>query len=437
MAKDRRQKSAVRQALVRFVASTVVLLALLLVASLLLANRIARDEALRSARSQGYNIGNLLVAPLVNAKIRAHVPGASTELTTVMRNRMSDGSVSHIKLWDQNGTVLWSDEETLVGHRFALMPDVKELFGTKSVTAEVSQLTKAENVGEQNNGELIEVYAGTRDADNQPLVFEAYFSAESMRHDQQTIFTTYIPLVLATLLLFALAVMPLALSLARRVERGLAERSIWMRHAFLASDLERRRIAQDLHDGVIPDLAGLSYAMPTLEAHFAGDAAGLKARETSHRVSQILSRDVAALRSMMTDIYPPDLDGPGFVRAVQDLARSAGERGVQVQVDMTPDLSLPIDTARLAYRVVREGLRNVTKHAQATTATVEVRRESELIVVSVSDNGRGPQDTQVPDGHLGLRLLEDTMRDLGGQITLRSSPSGGAVLEASLPVSLE
>ena len=437
MAKDRRQKSAVRQALVRFVASTVVLLALLLVASLLLANRIARDEALRSARSQGYNIGNLLVAPLVNAKIRAHVPGASTELTTVMRNRMSDGSVSHIKLWDQNGTVLWSDEETLVGHRFALMPDVKELFGTKSVTAEVSQLTKAENAGERNHGELIEVYAGTRDADNQPLVFEAYFSAESMRHDQQTIFTTYIPLVLATLLLFALAVMPLALSLARRVERGLAERSIWMRHAFLASDLERRRIAQDLHDGVIPDLAGLSYAMPTLEAHFAGDAAGLKARETSHRVSQILSRDVAALRSMMTDIYPPDLDGPGFARAVQDLARTASERGVQVQVDMTPDLSLPINTARLAYRVVREGLRNVTKHAQATTATVEVRRESELIVVSVSDNGRGPQDAQVPEGHLGLRLLEDTMRDLGGQITLRSSPSGGAVLEASLPVSLE
>jgi signal transduction histidine kinase len=412
----------------------VVLLAVLMVATLLLANRIARDEALRDARSRGQNIANLVAAPLVNAKVRAHVPGAGKELTTVMRNRMSDGSVSHIKLWDKNGTVLWSDEKKLVGRRFTLTPDVKGLFGTTSVTAEVSQLTKAENVGERAQGELIEVYAGTHDADQQPLVFEAYFSAASMRHDQQTIYASYLPLVVAALLLFALAVLPLALSLARRVERGLAERSSWMRHALLASDLERRRIAQDLHDGVIQDLAGLSYAMPTLEAEFAGDTASSRGRETAHRVSQILSRDVAALRSMMTDIYPPDLDGPGFATAVQDLARSAGERGVQVQVDMPPDLSIPMDTARLAYRVVREGLRNITRHAEATEGTVQVRRESELIVVSVSDNGRGVQDTEVAEGHLGLRLLEDTVGDLGGQLTLRSSPSGGAVLEASFPV---
>jgi signal transduction histidine kinase len=139
---------------------------------------------------------------------------------------------------------------------------------------------------------------------------------------------------------------------------------------------------------------------------------------------------------MMTDIYPPDLEGPGFGPAVQDLARSAGERGVQVQVDLAPDLRIPLDTARLAYRVVREGLRNVTKHAQATAASVEVRRDAERLVVSVSDNGRGLPDTAVADGHLGLRLLEDTVRDLGGQLTLRSAPSGGAVLEASFPVGL-
>jgi signal transduction histidine kinase len=434
VAKDRRQKSAVRQALVRFAASTVVLLVVLMVATLLLANRIARDEALRDARSHGQNIANLVAAPLVNAQVRDHVPGASTELTTVMRNRMSDGSVIHIKLWDKNGTVLWSDEKQLVGRRFPLTADVKELFGTKKVTAEVSRLAKAENAAERGHGELIEVYAGAQDADQQPMVFEAYFSSESMRHDQQTIYSSYLPLVVATLLLFALAILPLALSLAWRVERGLAERSSWMRHALQASDLERRNIAQDLHDGVIQDLAGLSYAMPTLESQFTSDAAGLKARETVRHVSQILSRDVAALRSMMTDIYPPDLDGPGFARAVQDLARSAGERGVQVQVDMEPDLSLPMDTARLAYRIVREGLRNSTKHAAATEGKVQLRRDSELIVVSVSDNGRGVQDAAVANGHLGLRLLEDTVGDLGGQLTLRSSPSGGAVLEASFPV---
>jgi len=101
---------------------------------------------------------------------------------------------------------------------------------------------------------------------------------------------------------------------------------------------------------------------------------------------------------------------------------------------MPPDLSIPMDTARLAYRVVREGLRNITRHAEATEGTVQVRRESELMIISVSDNGRGVLDTAVAEGHLGLRLLEDTVGDLGGQMTLRSSPSGGAVLEASFPV---
>jgi len=124
------------------------------------------------------------------------------------------------------------------------------------------------------------------------------------------------------------------------------------------------------------------------------------------------------------------------VAAVQDLARSAGERGVQVKVEMEPGLLIPLDAARLAYRVVREGLRNVAKHAQATTATVQVRLESDRVAIAVSDDGRGLPDQPVAEGHLGLQLLEDTVRDLGGKVSLRSSPTGGAVLEASFPVTL-
>ncbi len=438
--KERRQQSAVREAVIRFVASSVILLLALMVATLLLAGQIARREALRDARSSGSAIGNLIAGPLVNAEVRAHVPGASVELTAVMRNRMSDGSVIHAKLWTKDGEVIWSDENALVGRRFPLADDVKALFGTDRATAEVSDLSKSENHGERQLGELLEVYAGVRDADQTPLVFEAYFSTETMRADEQAIFRGYLPVIFAALLLFQVAVLPMALSLARRVERGQAERSKLMRHALLASDLERRRISTDLHDGVIQDLAGVCYAMPTLEAHFGDDSdspvSRETARETAHRISQILMRDVAALRSMITDIYPPDLEGAGFASAIQELAHTAGERGVHVQVEMAPDLTAPLDTARLAYRVVREGLRNSVKHAQATAATVVVHEEPGLMVVLVSDNGRGVQDTQVTTGHLGLRLLEDTVRDLGGQMTLRSSPSGGAVLEASFPVLL-
>jgi signal transduction histidine kinase len=414
----------------------VVLLLILMLAIFLLASRIATQEALRDARARGSAIGNLIAAPLVSPGLLTHVPGAGDELTTVLRNRMSDGSVIHIKVWDQSGEVIWSDETELIGRRFPLTENVRALFGTKNTIAKISDLAREENRTERRHGELLEVYAGIRAVDQTPLVFEAYFSGDSMRQDERAIIGGFLPIVIAALVLFQVAVLPLALSLARRVEGGLAERSSWMRHALLASDLERRRIAQDLHDGVIQDLAGLCYAMPTLETHFEGRSDAGAARELTHRISQILSRDVAALRAMITDIYPPNLDGQGFTTAVQDLARSAGERGVQVQVRMAPDLALPVDTARLAYRVVREGLRNVAKHARASAATVEVRRQSENLVVSVSDNGSGIQDGETSAGHLGLRLLEDTVGDLGGQVSLRPLPSGGAVLEATFPVGL-
>lgn len=438
--KERRQQSAVREAVIRFVVSSVILLLVLMVATLFLAGRIAKQEALRDARMRGSAIGSLIAGPLVNAEVRAKVPGASVELSNVMRSRMSDGSVIHARLWTEDGEVIWSDEDALVARRFPLADEVKALFGTDEATAEVSNLSRSENPGEPQVGELLEVYAGIHDADQIPLVFEAYFSSESMRQDEQAIFRGYLPVIFAALLLFQVAVLPMALSLARRVERAQAERSKLMRHALLASDLERRRISTELHDGVIQDLAGVCYAMPTLEAHFGDDSATPASRETAgetaHRISEILMCDVAALRAMITAVYPPDLDGPGFAQAVAELAHIAGEHGVQVQVDVPPDLTAPLDTARLAYRVVREGLRNCVKHAQATAATVVVREELGHMVVSVSDNGRGVQGTQVAKGHVGLRLLEDTVRDLGGRMTLRSSPSGGAVLEVSFPMVL-
>jgi signal transduction histidine kinase len=426
----------VREAVVRFAVSSVVLLAVLIMATVFLASRIAEGEALRDARVRGSAIGTLIAAPLVNDKVRAHVPGATAPLERVLRNRMSDGSVAHIKVWSQEGEVLWADERALVGRHFTLPDDVKALFGTKRAIAEISDLSKDENVEERKQGELLEVYAGTIDADQNPMVFEAYFSDASMRRDERAIISGFLPIVIATLLLFQLAVLPMAVSLARRVERGLAERSSWMRHALLASDLERRRIAQDLHDGVIQDLAGLCYALPTMDAHFADNTRASAARETARRAAQILSRDVAALRAMITDIYPPNLEGAGFAIAVQDLARSAGEQGIQVDVEMTTELALPVDTARLAYRVIREGLRNVAKHAEATVAAVQVREEFDRIVVSVADNGVGVDDEPVAGGHLGLRLLADTVRDLGGETHLRTSPSGGAILTASFPLML-
>ena len=430
----------VRSAVVRFTLWSLVMLLVLTTGAVLVANAIAKRQALADARGQASAIADKLAAPLVNRDVRERGRPAADDLNTVMMTRMADGSVRHVKLWDETGRVIWSDEQDLIGQKFPMEEDVTELFDTRKATAELSDLSKKENQLEQSEGELLEVYAGTFDADGEPFVFEAYLTTEQMRSAAQTILVNLVPLILGTLALFMLAVLPLAMSLARRVERAQVDRSKMMRHALLASDLERRRIAQDLHAGVIQDLAGLGYVLPTAQRELYEGGNLALARTTLDRATGMLQQDVVRLRSLLTDLYPPDLQGQGLVTAVGDLVQTiTSDAGLDATVRIDPELDVPVDAGRLAYRVVREGLRNVVKHAGASSVVVEVSREADDVLVCVADDGRGPvsaPESTTPRGHLGLRLLKDTLSDFGGRLDLEPGPRQGTSLLARFPVSL-
>ena len=429
----------VRSAVVRFTIWSLVTLLILTAGAIFAANKIAEHQALTEARSQAAAIASRLVAPLVNSEVRAGNEAAAHDLTTVMRTRMADGSLRHVKLWDEQGRVIWSDEQGLIGRRFPIDEDVEPLFGTRDATAERSDLTKQENEFERSEGELLEVYAGTFDADGAPLVFEAYVTTKAMKSAAAAITMDLLPLVFGALALFMLAVLPLAVSLARRVERAQLDRSKMMRHALLASDLERRRIAQDLHDGVIQDLAGLGYVLPTARRELHPEGNLEVARTTLDRATGMLQQDVLRLRSMLTDLYPPDLQGQGLVSAVGDLVQTiTSDAGLDATVRIDPGLDVPVDAGRLAYRVVREGLRNVVKHAGASSVLVEVSREDDEVLVRVADDGHGPAAAQdaVRRGHLGLRLLNDTLSDFGGALDLEPGSRQGTSLEARFPAAL-
>lgn len=426
-----------RSALHRFMFWSAATLVLLVAASIVVGSTSARSSALHQARIQGATIADSLVAPLVDRAVRAGDPDALRRIDRAMQSRMADGDLTRVKVWSRDGHILWSDESELIGRRFALEEDVAALFGTRRATAELSDLTKAENVRERGEGELLEVYAGVVDADSEPLVFEAYLSADRMRSDQRRIVLDILLPGIGGLLLFQAAILPLAVSLARRIQESESRRIHLMRQALLAVNRERRQIAEDLHDGVIQDLAGLSYAMPEVEAHLPDTQEASGAREVVRRAADVLRRDVAALRSMLVDIYPPDLTGPGLEVAVRDLAHQAQDAGVQVAVVLSTSAGVSLDAGRLVYRVVREGLRNVVKHAGASRAVVTVESRGENVVVHVSDDGVGIEQPLSPvRGHLGLLLLGDTLDGFGGGLVVRRAQPRGTVLEATFPADL-
>lgn len=434
---DRQSKPAVRQALVRFLLGSVLALVILAAGTVYVGSRIAEDQALSEARNVARLLAQRVAAPLVTEAYRQGDPRAKRRLESAMRERIRDGSIVHIKLWNPDGTVLWSDESSMIGRAYPIDEEDRKLFGTTDATADVSTLDKKENVNEQSSGELLEVYAGARDDTGRPIMFEAYLPLDTLHRQEVAIITGVLPVGIGGLLLFAIVVLPMAIRLSRRVERHEAERSKMMRHALVASELERRRIAQELHDGVIQDLAGITFALPTVTASLPDDEDGNEARETVDSVTDLVQKDATALRSMLVELYPPDLGGKGFAMAVRDIARTASEQGVAVKVDVDPDLVVPLDVATLAYRVIREGLRNVVKHARATAAEVRMRVESGRLDVVVADDGEGVDPaTTAERGHLGLQLLRDTVSDLGGTLRLGANEPRGAVLNVSIPMDL-
>ena len=425
--------SVARTALVRFVVASMLALVVLgvvaVVANVSLAEASAREEMEQRTSIFAHSV----VGPLVDHR----VPHGDAQglLETVIRNRMSDGSVVHVKVWDREGRIIWADESELIDRAFALGADELDVLNHGGVVSDVSALGKPENEGEVGEAPLIEVYAATEDVTGLPILFEAYWASDRLTAQESAILTRSMPLTLLALLVFQAVVLALARTLALRVERGQSERDRLLRDAVGASELERTRLAQDLHDGVIQDLTGLRYALPSIAAQLPDQQS--PSTRILDRMNEILQRDISALRKVLTDIYPADLKGDGLVREIDRLVFRVHEAGTDVKVEIDPraaDISL--DVSRLAYRIIREGLRNVVAHAHASHAVVRVELVDADVVVSVVDDGGGLAPSGVDDGHVGLRLLGETLADVGGSLDVRSLTPTGAELVAEFPRTL-
>jgi len=431
----------VRRAMARFVIVSVTALVALGTVTVVVDQKLAERTTLSEAELRTSQFAHNVIAPLLDAEFRSGVAGENRRtVEELLRNRMSDGSTVHIKIWAPGGRVLWSDESELIGRVFELGDDENALFGTESVISDLSHLDKVENATEVGEAPLLEVYAAAHDANGAPVLFEAYWATSQLQAEQDAILTRTVPVSLAVLFVFLMVVLWLAFRLARDVERKEMERRAMVGDALAASELERGRLAQDLHDGVIQDLSGLSYAVPALAADL--PEAASDSRRVLEQVGLILQRDVAALRSLLTDIYPPDLESGGLVPEIEVLAARTREHDVDVEVHVDPEVAdISVDVSRLTYRVVREGLRNVVTHAAAAHAWVRVVARDGDVVVEVEDDGRGVTeppaiDERESEGHLGLRLLTQTLTRLGGSLVLGDSTAGGALLRATFPAAL-
>jgi signal transduction histidine kinase len=430
---DLKEPISVARLIGRFAVAGVVVLALVSALTALASRRIGTDQAIADAQRVTYTTGKGIIEPLLDPRLLEQDRDALEHLDRAVRDTVLRGSLVRVKLWSQDGVVLYSDESRLIGQQFELAADELEVFETGETHAEVSDLGSAENRFETES-KLLEVYQQLYTTTGEPVLYEAYFRYSGVAAVGRKLWTQFAPIAVGALVLLQLVQIPLAWSMARRLRAGQLERERLLRHAIDASDNERRRIASDLHDGVVQELTGVSLGLAAL-----GRAEEIP-RTQVLEASSAIRNSIKSLRSLLVEIYPPNLYEEGLESAVGDLLSGLAARGVATE--LTVDLSggeLPRDVTALLYRTAQEALRNVAAHSQARLVRVDLRFCNDHHVrLSVEDDGRGFSAEQLADrgteGHVGLRSLADLVADMGGSLEARSLPGRGTIVLVDLPV---
>lgn len=400
----------------------------------------ATASVIRQAKTLTALAGRGIVEPLLTTKLLAGNGQALARLDHAVRQRILHGTpIVRVKIWDADGRIIYSDARQLIGARFQIGKDELAVLRAGGVAADASDLTRPENRSERGFTRLVEVYVGIRAADGKRLLYEDYERSSTISASSRRQWEGLVPAAAGALVVLYLIQLPLAYSLALRLRRKQREREELLRRAIDASDLERRRIAADLHDGAVQRLAGVSLSLAaaatTRGRGGGGNDHGLRVAVTEAATET--RETIRELRTLLVDIYPPTLQRSGVRSALDDLAAPLRSAGIEVRLDVPDDSDLLEATEALFYRIAQEAIRNARKHGDPSYVHVELTQTDSFARFRVSDDGRGfsPVDIteRTPQQHFGLRLMQDLVDDAGGTLEIKAAPGIGTAIIVVMP----
>lgn len=224
-------------------------------------------------------------------------------------------------------------------------------------------------------------------------------------------------------------------TLVQPLQRSAELRSRFLAELFASIEVERRRIAYELHDGVGQSLTLLVSGLKSLP----------ESQRPEARVEELqglAQRTLKDIKALALGLRPSLLDDLGLVSAIERIAADVREnRGLAVRLDATrfDGRRLPEAVETALFRITQEALSNVVKHAAATQAVITLQLEDGSVTCTVEDNGRGLRHNahslaSVAPGHLGLIGMRERATLLGGQFELTSTPGAGTRVRVSIPL---
>ena len=353
--------------------------------------------------------------------------------------------VVHVVLYDRTGRVLWSDNSALTGNNF---PDNAELQSALAgrIVAHVVRPGKPEHLGAFRALERVEeIYAPVRYR-NGPVVGvveiyrhpPAFFAVLDRGQAVVWLLGGGSGLVLyVALLTVASPVMrggrpPRPAGVVRDIT-NLSRVEAAFRRLNDTLEAEAGRIARELHDE-----AGQLLASAHIALQDAMIGAPAMTQASLRQVSGVLDQVEEDLRRLAHELRPRLLDDLGLEPALEFLAAGVGRRtGLEVRIEGGVGMRLPAVVETALYRIVKEGLTNAAKHADASMVVVRLARDSGTVCCTIADDGNGFELNAVAGrgtSGLGLQGIQNRVEGLGGNFVIASAPGQGTTLTLTVPV---
>jgi signal transduction histidine kinase len=206
-----------------------------------------------------------------------------------------------------------------------------------------------------------------------------------------------------------------------------------LRRVVAAQELERTRLARELHDETGQALTSILLSLRTVEE--AGDKQELHI--AVGEVRELVRTTLQDVRQLAVELRPSALDDFGLVAALERLTETFGEQtgiSVQFQQPLPTSDRLPSEVETALYRIVQESLTNIVKHARAANVSVVLARKDDSVSVVVEDDGVGFDPELVRDEGMGLVGMRERVALLGGRLAIESRPGAGTTFVAEVPL---
>jgi two-component system NarL family sensor kinase len=212
------------------------------------------------------------------------------------------------------------------------------------------------------------------------------------------------------------------------------------RSAQLAALEERNRLAREIHDTLAQSLAAIAMQLETADALAGGNGDRLAA--AVRRALGLTRSTLEEARRSVLELRAGPLEGRTVAEALRALGeelRGGGAAGRPLRIEVTCDggadqASLPPAVEIGLYRIAREALTNVLRHAGATSAAIRLERDADGVRMRISDDGVGFDPSHTAPGRFGLVGMNERARLLGGALRIESAPGAGTTLDVRVPL---